>query len=98
MLKRTLTGAVIFIITATFILLKQFNSLYFDAFALIMMYASLIEVINAYKKGNAKTHTVPLLFVPAMMFVAISIVKRIYTDYTYSIEKFECVERFFFLK
>ena len=82
MIKRTLTGAVIFIITATFILLKQFNSLYFDAFALIMMYASLIEVINAYKKGNAKTHTVPLLFVPAMMFVAISIVKLIYTDYT----------------
>ena len=64
------------------------SGVYFDAFALIMMYASLIEVIGAYKKINAKAHTVALLFVPAMMFVAISIVKRIYGDYAYSMERF----------
>ena len=51
MLKRTLTGVVILLITAGFVLLKQFNKLFFDAFALILMYGSLIEVINAYKKA-----------------------------------------------
>ena len=87
MLKRTLTGLVILLVTAGFVLLKQFNSLFFDAFALIIMYASIIEVINAYKKAGKKAHTAVLLCLPAMMFIAISIVKHIYADYFYSIEK-----------
>ena len=52
MLKRTLTGAVILIVTAMFVLLKQFSPLYFDAFVLLMSYASLFEVVNAYKKAG----------------------------------------------
>ena len=87
MLKRTLTGLVILLVTAGFVLLKQINCLFFDAFVLIVMYGALIEVIKAYKMVNAKSHTVALLFVPAMMFVAISIVKHIYADYFYNIEK-----------
>jgi len=80
MLKRTLTGLVILIITAGFVLLKQFNSLFFDAFVLIMMYASLIEVIKAYKKGNQQSHTAVLLCVPALMFLATCVVRRLYVD------------------
>ena len=52
MLKRTLTGAVILLITAIFVLLKQISSLFFDAFALMLIYASLFEVIKAYKKAG----------------------------------------------
>ena len=37
MLKRTLTGLVILLITTGFVLLKQFNALFFDAFALIVI-------------------------------------------------------------
>ena len=56
MLKRTLTGAVIFVLTFGFVLLKQFSPLFFDAYVLIVSYAGIYEVSKAYKAANKKTH------------------------------------------
>ena len=81
MLKRTLTGVVILLITATFVFLKQFNSLFFDAFALIMIYASIIEVSNAYKKCGKKPYTAVLLCIPIIMFAAIYLFKQEHQKY-----------------
>ncbi len=67
MLKRTITGAVIFVFTLAFVLLKQISGLFFDAFALIIMMASVYETISAYKKANAKTLEVGLYIVPVLI-------------------------------
>ena len=76
MLKRTLTGAVILLVTALFIFLKQFSALFFDAFVLIIAYASLFEVIGAYKKAGKKPHTITLGVVPAIVFTGFIIARR----------------------
>lgn len=78
MLKRTLTGAVILLITAAFILLKQFSALFFDAFVLIVAYASLFEVIKAYKIANKKPHTLALAFVPALIWISFSASRKMF--------------------
>ena len=67
MLKRTITGAVIFVFTLAFVLLKQVSGLFFDAFALIIMMASVYETISAYKKTGTKALEVGLYIVPALL-------------------------------
>ncbi len=78
MLKRTLTGLVILLVTAGFVLLKQINSLFFDAFVLIIMYGALIEVIRAYKLGGKKPHTALLLTLPVLVFVGYLVSRKLY--------------------
>ena len=78
MLKRTLTGAVILLITIGFVLLKQFNNLFFDAFALIVMCCSLYETINAYKKAGKKPHTALLFLAPLFIYVGLLFSRRLY--------------------
>ncbi len=67
MLQRTITGAIIFLVTAGFVALKMVHSLFFDAFILIVMYASLLETINAYKSANKQAYKTPLVCVPALI-------------------------------
>ncbi len=69
MIKRTLTGAMILIFTVGFLVLKQFSPLFFDAFALIIMYVSLIETLIIYGFPKKNNYGIILLFVPAIIFV-----------------------------
>ncbi len=78
MKTRTLTGAVILLVTLGFVLLKQFSALFFDAFALILIYASLFEVIRAHKKMGNNSHSLVLWAVPALEFVAFLVARRLF--------------------
>ena len=78
MLKRTLTGAVILLFTAAFVALKQFSSLIFDVFALILTYASMFEVLGAYKKAGKNPHTALLGIVPAFVFAGFYASRKIF--------------------
>lgn len=70
MLKRVITGAFIFIFTELFVFLRHFSVLFFDAFALVISYGCLFELIKANKNADKKVWIVPLLFVPALLCVA----------------------------
>ena len=83
MLKRTLTGAVIFVLTFGFVLLKQFSPLFFDAYVLIVSYAGIYEVSKAYKAANKKTHFWALYLVPALFCVIFNLVKNTANIYAY---------------
>lgn len=78
MLQRTLTGAVILLFTVAFVLLKQVHALFFDAFVLIVMYASILEISNAYKTSNKTANNKVLLFVPALMCLVFNLAKSPY--------------------
>lgn len=67
MLKRIITGSVIFIFTLAFVLLKQVSVLFFDLFAFVIMFASVYETISAYKKANNKTCEIGLYIVPVLI-------------------------------
>lgn len=67
MLKRTLTGSVIFLVTLGFVLLKMVSPLFMDAFILIIALASLHEMINAYKIIDKSPNKVALYSVPVLM-------------------------------
>ena len=79
MLTRTITGAVIFLVSLAFVLLKQVHALFFDAFVLIVMYAALHEVILAYKTVGQKPNDIALYCVPALMCLVFNVVKSPYT-------------------
>lgn len=67
MLKRSLTGAVILLITVAFVLLKMVSPLFFDAFVLIIAIAALYEMINAYKEIDKIPNKIALYMVPVLM-------------------------------
>ena len=70
MLKRTLTGIVIFILTAGFICLRLVSPLFFDAFILTTIYGSVLEFYMAYKKADKKPYIVPLVLLPVGCWAA----------------------------
>lgn len=70
MLKRTLTGSVIFLVTLGFVLLKMVSPYFMDAFILIIALASLHEMINAYKIIDKSPNKVALYSVPVLMCAA----------------------------
>ena len=70
MLQRSITGFFIVLFTVAFVLLKQVSNLFFDAFALIIMYVSLYEVIGANKIARKKINALALYFVPILVFLA----------------------------
>lgn len=78
MLKRTITGLVILAVTVGFIFLKQFSPLFFDAFALIIIFGSIFEVINAYKKGNNNPYSTLLYLSPLLGFIGILTARKLY--------------------
>lgn len=83
MLKRTITGAVILAVTLIFVILKQYSDLFFDAYVLIMSYASLIEVASAYKLSSKKVNLPLLLFIPAVMCLIVNLANSRYDAFIY---------------
>ena len=70
MLKRTLTGFVILLLTAGFVALKLVSAYFFDAFIFILMYASAIEMCFAFKVIGKHFFKLPLVLFPAIAFVS----------------------------
>jgi len=70
MLKRTITGLIILIITAGCIALRLVSELFFDAFVLITIYGSVLEFYMAYKKVEKKVYIVPLILLPVGCWAA----------------------------
>ncbi len=68
MLKRTITGAIILLVTAAFVALKCVHSLFFDAFALVICYFSIYEVIKASKNSGNSISEIPLYCFPLVVF------------------------------
>ena len=65
MLKRSITGAVILMITLLFVVLKQFSPLFFDAYVLIIMYGAIYEMFKVHQIANKQADFITLCFVPA---------------------------------
>lgn len=68
LLKRTITGICILIAISGFIALRLVSPLFFDAFALIIIYACLIEMFLAYKVSNKKFFKIPLFLLPVAIW------------------------------
>ena len=66
MLKRSITGAVILMITLLFVVLKQFSPLFFDAYVLIIMYGAIYEMFKVHQIANKQADFITLCFVPAI--------------------------------
>ena len=64
MLKRTITGLVILILTAVCIALRLVSPLFFDAFVLVLIYGSLIEFYLAFKVADKRFYLLPLILLP----------------------------------
>ena len=70
MLKRTITGGIIFLVTVAFVLLKMVSPLFLDAFILLVSLASLYEMINAYKLIDKHPNKIALYVVPVLLCVS----------------------------
>ncbi len=82
MLKRTLTGAVILIVTLGFVMLKQFHSIIFDVFVLLLTYGALYETSKAYKLAGKKVDY-SLYLVPAAICTIFNLEKNIFICFGY---------------
>lgn len=69
MKKRLISSVFIVAFTLAFVLLKQVHSLFFDAFALLISYVSLREIIKAQgERAVEKSTQIALYLVPAAQF------------------------------
>lgn len=75
MKKRLPTSIFILVFTIGFVLLRQFSLLFFDAFALIMMLGSVIEIVRVKKKQNQKIDMWLLFAVPLALFAIFAFAK-----------------------
>lgn len=64
MLKRTITGGVILLLTLLFVVLKQFSPLFFDAYILIIMYGAIYEMYKVHQLSGKKADFVMICLVP----------------------------------
>lgn len=76
MLKRSITGAIILLITVLFVILKQFSPLFFDAYVLIIMYGALYEMYKVHQLANKQADFVSLFFVPVIACVIFNLEKN----------------------
>lgn len=67
MLKRSITGAIILLVTAGFIALRQVSLLFFDAFALALIYGAITEMVLANKFANKTTSNILLFLYPVAL-------------------------------
>lgn len=67
MLKRTITGFFIILFIAGFTALRQVHELFFDAFALILMYGAIVEMCLANKFINKRVEKVVLFIYPVIL-------------------------------
>lgn len=75
MKKRLPTSIAIFIFTLGFVLLRQFNILFFDGFALAIMLGAIIEMISAHKKQKKPIDKALLLLIPLIEFAIFNLAK-----------------------
>ena len=66
MLKRSITGAIILLITLLFVVLKQFSPIFFDAYVLIIMYGGLYEMYKSTETSRKAVDYIALSIVPAL--------------------------------
>lgn len=66
MKKRLPTSIAILIVTLGFVLLRQFNLLFFDAFVFAIMLGSVIEMLKVHRKQNKKIDAAVLILAPAI--------------------------------
>ncbi|MBR7172486.1 MAG: phosphatidate cytidylyltransferase [Clostridia bacterium] len=66
MLKRTITGGVILLMTFLFVMLKQISPIFFDAYVLIIMYGSLYEMFKVHQLANKQADFITLCLVPVI--------------------------------
>lgn len=85
MAKRILTGAVIFVLTLGFVLLKQVSPLFFDALVLIISIGSIFEISNAYKQVGKDINKIGLIFATCMFCLIFNIEKNIYRAFLFEI-------------
>ena len=72
MLKRTITGFFILLVTAGFIALREVSVLFFDAFVLMITLGSVIEMALASKFSNKKVEKIVMGLYPiglALIFI-----------------------------
>lgn len=67
MLKRTITGAVIFLVTLLFVALKQVSPLFFDAYLLIIMYGSIYEMYKVHQLSGKNADFISICFIPLIV-------------------------------
>lgn len=67
MLKRTITGFFILLLTSMFIALRQVSLLFFDAFMLVIVYGCVVEMALASKFSDKKIAQVLVFLYPALM-------------------------------
>lgn len=83
MLKRTITGAVILLITALFVVLKQFSPLFFDAYLLIVMYGALYEMLRVHQLSGRRADFITLFLVPTVACLIFNLEKSCYKSVLY---------------
>lgn len=83
MLKRTITGGVILLLTFLFVALKQISPLFFDAYVLIIMYGSLYEMFKVHQFANKKADFVTLCLVPIISCVIMNWSDNFYKSLVY---------------
>ena len=67
MLKRTITGFFILLVTAGFIALREVSPYFFDAFALAIIIGSIVEIALACKFSNKKVNKILLIVYPILL-------------------------------
>lgn len=78
MLKRTITGGVILLLTLLFVVLKQFSPLFFDAYVLIIMYGSIYEMYKVHQISGKRADFILLSIVPALACFAFTFEDNFY--------------------
>lgn len=85
MLKRTITGAVILIITALFVFLKQYHVLFFDLFVAIISLASIIEISHALSVSGVNHNRYILYVEPVLMCLNFNLAKTQFQAFCFTI-------------
>ena len=75
MLKRTITGGIIFLITLLFVALKQFSPLFFDAYLLIIMYGAIYEMYKVHQISGKQADFISICFIPLVACIIFNLEK-----------------------
>ncbi len=83
MLKRTITGGIIFLITLLFVALKQFSPLFFDAYLLIIMYGAIYEMYRVHQLSGKQADFISICFIPLVACAIFNIEKNFMMNIVY---------------
>ena len=76
MLKRTITGGVIFLVTLLFVVLKQFSPLFFDAYLLLIMYGAIYEMYKVHQMSGKQADFISICFIPLVACIIFNLEKN----------------------